>query len=157
MRRRSTCWLALPMLLLACDSTGPSLSDDSELVLQIIPGLDPNDLADDQATITEARVEGVTLLLSLQFGGGCAPQRFALVAGGEIAESNPPYTILRLAHDGNRDPCDALLTREVAVDLLPLANLMDRLGINTLRFSLVEPGEHASGVGELVLTRGLGS
>ena len=148
MRRQLWGWLAAPVLLLSCDSTGPTLTDDTELVLQIIPGLDPRDLADEQATITAARVEGRTLFLSLQFGGGCAPHSFALVTGGEIAESNPPYAVFRLAHDGNRDPCDALLSRDVEVDLTPI---MPLVGSSALRFNLMEPGEHPSAVGELLV------
>jgi hypothetical protein len=149
MRRQLWRWLAAPVFLLSCESTGPTLTDDTELVLQIIPGLDPDDLADDQATITAAHVDGRTLFLSLQFGGGCAPHSFALVTGGEIGESNPPFTIFRLAHDGNRDPCDALLTRNVEVDLSPI---MPLAGSSALRFTLMEPGERVSSVGELVVT-----
>jgi hypothetical protein len=145
--------LFLGMIALACSNpVGPGLSDQDQLVLQVTPGLDWRVLPDDQVTITDARVEGRTLHLSLQFGGGCKTHRFALVAGAELGESNPPYTLLRLAHDGHDDFCDALVTRNLEVDLSPIVPLVQQSGAAALRFELVEPGEHVSGVGELLLT-----
>jgi hypothetical protein len=139
--------------LAACSSpAGPSLTDGDDLVLQVIEGLDWKDLPGDPATITAAHLEGRILHLRIQFGGGCEPHRFALVAGRALAESNPPYSMFRLAHDGNHDPCDALLTRDVRVDLSPIVPLVQQSGGTALRFTLVEPGERVSAVGELLLT-----
>ena len=149
-----TCRILLAgAFLAACsDPSGPGLSDEDELVLQIVDDLDPSELPDDQATITSARLEGRTLRLTLQYGGGCATHRFALVSGTALGESYPPYTLLRLAHDGNGDPCDALITREVEVDLSPIVPLVQQSGGTALRFNLMEPGEQLSAVGELLLT-----
>jgi hypothetical protein len=143
----------LLLVLAACsDVTGPLLSDGDQLVLQVLQGFDWNKLSRDAATITDASVEGHTLRLHVQFGGGCKPHRFALVAGDALAESNPPYTQFRLAHDGGKDPCDALLTRDLEVDLTPIVSLVQLSGGTALRFTLLEPGEHPSAIGELVLT-----
>ena len=143
----------LGALLFGCsDAAGPSLSEDEDLVLQILDLREPGELPDDQATITSARVEGRTLHLTVQFGGGCGRHRFGLVAGTAFGESLPLYTVFRLAHDGGGDPCDALLTRNLRVDLSPIVPLVQQGGGTALRFELLEPGEHPSAVGELLLT-----
>lgn len=134
------------------DPAGPDLSDQSSLVLQVVPELNWRTLPDDQVTITTARLEGRTLYLTLRFGGGCRTHGFALVAGTELGESNPPYTLFRLAHDGNGDMCEALLLRNVEVDLTPIVLLVQQSGGTALRFSLVEPGDQVSDIGELLLT-----
>ncbi|HLB53709.1 MAG TPA: hypothetical protein VJK71_01205 [Gemmatimonadales bacterium] len=143
----------LGVLLLACsDPAGPSLSDEPRLVLQIIPGSNWNNLPNDQATITAARIAGSTLHLTVQYGGGCNSHRFALVAGTSFGESLPLYTMLRLAHDGSRDPCEALITRQLEVDLSPIVPLVQQAGGSALRFDVVEPDGRVSSVGELLLT-----
>ena len=139
--------------LAACSNpAGPSLTDGDDLVLQVIEEFDWKTLPGDPATISAAHLEGRILHLRIQFGGGCEPHRFALVTGAALAESNPPYTQFRLAHDGNRDPCDALLTRDIRVDLSPIVPLVQQSGGTALRFTLMEPGARASAVGELLLT-----
>jgi hypothetical protein len=156
MNARIRGYVLLGGLLLGClDSrglAGPSLSDADELVLQIVPQLDWRTLADDDVVITAAAVHGRVLELSLQFGGGCRTHRFALVAGTEFGESNPPYTVFRLAHDADGDPCDALLQKTLTVDLDPIVPLVQQGGVNALRFQLLEPGERPAGVGELLLS-----
>jgi hypothetical protein len=144
---------ALLSALAGCsDSLGPSLVEGEDLVLQVIEGFDWKKLANDPATITAAHLEGRILHVRVQVGGGCKPHRFALVADGALAESNPPYAQFRLAHDGDGDPCDALLTRDLVVDLSPIIPLVQQSGGTALRFVLVEPGGQPSAVGELLLT-----
>ncbi|HEV8599400.1 MAG TPA: hypothetical protein VGQ69_08585 [Gemmatimonadales bacterium] len=130
---------------------GPSLSSDAQLVLQVIPGLDWRALPDDQVTILSANVESRTLHLQVQYGGGCADHGLALVTGAELAESFPPFTLLRLAHDAHGDPCDALITRSLEIDLSPIVPLVQQSGAHALRFELLEPGGQPSNVGELLL------
>lgn len=138
---------------MACsDPTGPTLSDQNQLVLQIVAGLNSLVLPHDAATITFARVNGSTLQLTVQYGGGCGTHRFALVTGTDLGESVPPYAQLRLVHDGGGDLCEALLTRELVVDLSPIIPLVQRNGGTALRFDLIEPGQQVSAVGELLLT-----
>ena len=143
------------LALLGClDSRGiggPTLSSDDQLVLQVIPGLDWHALPDDQVTIVSANLASRTLHLRVQYGGGCVDHGLALVTGTELAESFPPFTLLRLAHDAHGDPCDALITRSIEIDLSPIVPLVQQSGAHALRFELLEPGGHPSDVGELVL------
>lgn len=151
MRFRVASGIVLAAIVGCSNPAGPSLSEEDDLVLQILDDFDWKKLPDDAATITAAHVEGQVLFLQVQFGGGCGKHRLALVTSSAIAESNPPYSQFRLAHDGGGDPCDALITRELRVDLSPIVPLAQGSG-NALRFTLLEPGEHPSGVGELLLT-----
>jgi hypothetical protein len=143
--------LVLSLLAGCGNPAGPTLTGEDDLVLQV-KDLDWKTLPDDQATILAAELHGHTLHLRVQYGGGCRTHRFALVAGTAIAESYPPYSLFRLAHDGDGDRCDALVTRDIRVDLAPIVSLVQRGGATALRFSLIEPGERAAGVGELLLT-----
>jgi hypothetical protein len=74
----------------------------------------------DPVTIRTAEVKGDTLELSVSFGGGCRGHTFLLLADGAWMESYPVQTGLRLAHEDNNDNCDALLTRVLKFDLVPL-------------------------------------
>jgi len=65
-------------------------------------------------------VEGSTLTLEVEHGGGCADHAYYLVAWGGWLESFPVQVNVLLAHEDNNDPCDALLRRELLFDLRPL-------------------------------------
>ncbi|MGQ0704396.1 MAG: hypothetical protein ACT4PM_14880 [Gemmatimonadales bacterium] len=144
--------------LLACDGriAGPTLSDQDQFVLQIIPGLESPHLreGDDPATITAATLQGSILHLFVRYGGGCRTHRFALVAGTDFGDSDPPYTRLWLVHDANEDLCEALIERQLQVDLHPIIPLVRQMGAAALRFDLMEPGGEVSAVGELMLVIG---
>lgn len=137
---------------IGCDPGGiggrPTLSDGDRLELQLVQAIDWSRTPDDPVAITSASVDGLLLHATLQFGGGCATHRFALVAGSPIAESNPPYTRFHLAHDAQGDACDALLTKHAQIDLSPIVPLALRSG-RSLRFELFEPRDQRSAVGEL--------
>ena len=74
----------------------------------------------DAVMILGAAVKGDSLEMDVSFGGGCRGHTFLLLADGAWRESNPVQTGLRLAHESNNDPCDALLTRVLKFDLTPL-------------------------------------
>jgi hypothetical protein len=65
-------------------------------------------------------VEGDTLSLDVQYGGGCAEHRFALLVDPAFMESQPVQVVARLAHDAGGDMCRALLTRTLRFDLTRL-------------------------------------
>ena len=133
------------------DANDLALAGSDRLELQIVPDLDWRKLPADEVRISAASLDGLSLHLTLQFPGGCRPHQFALVAGTDLAQSNPPYTLFRLAHDANGDMCEAFLTRTVTVDLSPIVPVVQASGARALRFELVEPGERRSSIGELLL------
>ncbi|MDA7632643.1 DUF6174 domain-containing protein, partial [bacterium] len=81
------------------------------------------DLSDDPYTILSAAIQGNTLQLDLQYGGGCQGHLFALLdlMPGTFAESAPPRPIVALRHDNNDDRCKAIVRDTRSIDLSPLA------------------------------------
>ena len=75
----------------------------------------------DPAQIQAARVDGDTLRLEVQDGGGCTQHVFRLLAGTGFMESNPVQTRLYLGHNANGDMCRALVRPTLAFSLAPLA------------------------------------
>lgn len=65
-------------------------------------------------------LEGSTLTLEIEHGGGCARHEYYLVAWGGWLESFPVQVNVLLAHEDNDDPCDGLLRRRLLFDLTPL-------------------------------------
>lgn len=74
----------------------------------------------DPLTIQSATITGDVLHATVNFGGGCARHRIALLIGHVFLESHPVQVHARLAHDANGDMCEALLTRTLTFDLTPL-------------------------------------
>ncbi len=83
-------------------------------------GTDPSIWPRDSAVLDEVGLEGHFLRLTAAHGGGCAAHHYNLVAYGGWMESFPVRVRVFFSHDGNNDPCDALLTRQLAFDLRPL-------------------------------------
>lgn len=123
-----------------------------DLRLQLVAGLVPARLPADPATIERASLTGSILRLDLSYGGGCREHRFALVAGTSFGESQPLFTVMRLAHDAGGDTCEARVRRSITVDVSPIVEYVRRAGGDALRFELIEPGERFSSVGELRYT-----
>jgi hypothetical protein len=65
-------------------------------------------------------LKGDSLVLAVSFGGGCREHTFLLLADAMWMESYPVQTGVRLAHESNNDPCDAMLSRTLKFDLIPL-------------------------------------
>jgi hypothetical protein len=74
----------------------------------------------DPVTINTAEVKGDSLWMTVSFGGGCRGHTFLLLGGGPWLESYPVQTGVRLSHESNDDPCDAMLSRTLKFDLVPL-------------------------------------
>ncbi len=86
----------------------------------------PSTLPDDPATIVSAAVEGDSLSLEVQYGGGCEEHGFALYASDMFLESEPVQVMASLAHDAKGDKCKALVTRKLRFDLGPLRDAYRR-------------------------------
>ena len=80
----------------------------------------------DPVEITAAAIEGDSLRLSVQYGGGCAEHRFSLVFGDAWMESYPVQVSALLSHDANGDNCRALFTGRIAFSLVPLRDAYRR-------------------------------
>lgn len=78
---------------------------------------DPRPWPTDDWRYVAHRLAGDTLSLDIQYGGGCAEHRFALLVDPAFMESQPVQVVARLAHDAAGDPCRALLGRTLRFDL----------------------------------------
>jgi hypothetical protein len=74
----------------------------------------------DAITVRGAHEEFGILYVEIQYGGGCAHHDVDAVAYTGWMESNPVQVGVALAHDAHDDMCDALVTRTLRFDLLPL-------------------------------------
>jgi hypothetical protein len=95
-----------PIPIVTCDSLAPYTSDPY--------------------TIGGLRVDGDTLLVDLSWGGGCEPHFFRLCYDPAFLESYPVQVSMRLDHDGQDDPCDAIGSETRAFDLTPLRDAYRR-------------------------------
>jgi hypothetical protein len=74
----------------------------------------------------DVSIDGDLLSIDLTHGGGCADHDFALIVGPEMAESDPVQMRGSLAHNAHGDPCRALISRTLVLDLSPLAEIWRR-------------------------------
>jgi hypothetical protein len=110
-------------------------SDTSEAVLvaarndepaPIVRRCDPN-LRRDPYRVLDAEITADTLLMSVQYGGGCREHTFTLCWSGEILESYPVQAPLVLHHDAHGDLCRALITKDLRFNLRSLKKEYQRL------------------------------
>lgn len=87
---------------------------------RLVPRDDPRPWPADPWTYVAHRVIGDTLSLDIQYGGGCAEHRFALLIDPAFMESQPVQVVARLAHAAGGDMCRALLMRTLRFDLSSL-------------------------------------
>ena len=70
-------------------------------------------------SIANAVVDGDSLRVTVQYGGGFRDHTFRLVADGAATKSLPRHQRLRIEHEGQGDPGRALITLDEAFDLIP--------------------------------------
>ncbi len=88
--------------------------------VRLVPENDPRPWPMDPWTFRSHALDGDTLTLSIQYGGGCRVHRFALLVDPAFRESHPVQVSARLAHDADGDMCRALISEELRFDLSPL-------------------------------------
>jgi hypothetical protein len=71
-------------------------------------GTDPFQLLSAQIT------EQDSLILEVEYGGGCKEHVFKLISNGMMKKSMPPQCTLYLEHENNDDMCRALLRQKVS-------------------------------------------
>jgi len=74
----------------------------------------------DPISVTDVTLDGDSLLVSVQHGGGCASHFYGSCWDGLFAESDPVQANLQINHESNDDACDALLMAQLVIDLTPM-------------------------------------
>jgi hypothetical protein len=81
-----------------------------------------NAASTDDFTISKAFITGDSLMVNVQFGGGCGTTDFSLLTDGLFMESNPVQLNLFLSFT-DQDPCEAAIQKVICFDLSNLATL----------------------------------
>ncbi len=76
----------------------------------------------DQFDILSTRINGDSLLVQVQYGGGCEKHEFTMHTNLMWMKSLPPQLNLWLEHKSNNDMCRALITETIAFDLSAVQN-----------------------------------
>jgi len=66
-------------------------------------------------------IKSDSLILTVQYGGGCGPTSFELITDGLFMESDPVQLNIFLSFT-DEDPCEMLVTRDLCFDLTNLVN-----------------------------------
>jgi hypothetical protein len=74
----------------------------------------------DDFNINQVATKDDKLTVTVQYTGGCERHDFDLRWDGSYLESFPPQVLMRLVHNSNSDPCEALPTEELKFDMLDL-------------------------------------
>lgn len=74
---------------------------------------------DSPFSVQTASVDGDSLRVTVQYGGGFRDHAFRLVSGGAATKSLPRQQPLTVEHQGNGDPGKALIMQDKAFDLRP--------------------------------------
>jgi len=74
----------------------------------------------DPLTIDTVLVEGNTMFIHVNYGGGCTTHEFELIGSPLLAKSYPPIRTLQLVHRANNDLCLAMVQNIIEVDISPL-------------------------------------
>jgi len=126
-------FLILILLLMGCirnldpvtdppDNDDPVVVDSMNTIL-IYPDQNDIPLHEDPAGINDVALEGDSLMLVAESGGGCEVHDYALFGCHCFMESFPVQTNVFLSHDDHDDPCDAIVIDTLRFDLTPLKDV----------------------------------
>ena len=109
--------------LVSCKQDEPGSNTSSDFCKAIvIDAVRFEEATTDEYTLSEVQVRGDSLLMTVEYGGGCGAIDYELLTQGYFAETNPVQLAIRLWLEDN-DPCEALARQSICLDLSPLASL----------------------------------
>lgn len=79
-----------------------------------------DDAPHDALTVGAAAIAGDVLTVDVSYGGGCEMHLLDGCWDGSFAESDPVQVWAFVSHESNDDPCDAIESRTVEIDLSPM-------------------------------------
>jgi hypothetical protein len=122
--------------LLACTGSDPvAASDDPSLTslnaelrgkILLVESVNSPAWAKDPLTFGAVTIDADTLNVTVTYGGGCRRHALQPLAETTWMESWPVQVGARIAHHANEDPCRALVTRQLHIDLSPLREAYER-------------------------------
>ena len=84
-----------------------------------VPAMNIDSLPEAPFELLDATIVDDSLIVSVQYGGGCGDHAFELRQKGPMMKSLPPKQMLEVVHRTVGDPCRALIRQRQAFDLKP--------------------------------------
>jgi len=77
------------------------------------------DLQNDNPPFTffDVKIEGDSLIVLVQYSGGCGNHEFEIEKVGFLMKSLPPKQPIRIIHRSDNDPCRSLIQEELKFDV----------------------------------------
>lgn len=75
----------------------------------------------DHYNIISASIEGKLLMMTFEYSGGCAKHDFECIGSKGISKSLPPQRTIKLMHNNGDDMCEAIVRREIEIDISEMA------------------------------------
>jgi hypothetical protein len=127
----------------------PTDSADGEV---IITDADPRSFQVDPYRLDRVSIDDHVINITVTYSGGCKNHYFQLfMSPAAFMESYPAQANLYLRHFADFDPCDAIVTRDLAFDLQPVAHLyelmygdLDPIRLNLFEYFETVPGRKVS-------------
>jgi len=127
---RRLVYASIVALACACSDSVPpadivpsTLNEELRGKVVLVPSINSAVWASDPLTLSDVAIDGDTLRVRVTYGGGCRRHALQPIAETVWLESYPVQVHARVAHNAGADPCDALITRSLHVDLSPLKEL----------------------------------
>lgn len=110
--------------LIGCNCSNPTgtfiPTDSTNTAIIMFENISTINLSTDEARIKNISIESDTIVLVVEYGGGCEKHDFKLFGFKYFLKSNPPQSDIFLSHNANGDLCKALLIDSLRFYLGPL-------------------------------------
>jgi hypothetical protein len=113
----------LLLQLLSCGEKS-SITDPGDLLSDMVIIADNLNvkLKSDYLKVLEQYISGDYLILKVQYSGGCKEHEIKVYTTGALIKTNPPQAEFFISHNANNDGCEALITKELKINLIELRN-----------------------------------
>jgi len=95
---------------------------NGSIELKVVDEL-PVSMPSDSFDIVSSKFVEDTLQLEVSYGGGCEDHVFAAFWAPVFLEEAPESTEILITHDANRDSCEAIISQNVTIDLMPIRKM----------------------------------
>ncbi len=118
---KSLLYIACLTLFGSCASSQKLTKEETQVTKKMKGQIGTNESESALFSIRSAEISGNTLMVVVNYSGGCGEHTFTCVGSAMISKSLPPRRAIQLVHNNHGDNCRQLITDTLYIDVTEFA------------------------------------
>ena len=118
---KSLLYIACLTLFGSCASSQKLTEEETQVTKKMKGQIGTNESESAVFSIRSAEISGNTVMVVVNYSGGCGEHTFSCIGSAMISKSLPPRRAIQLVHNNHGDNCRQLITDTLYIDVTEFA------------------------------------